>query len=155
MSAAVGTQVVTEALGGSVLSRAIQDGRLPPGLQPRRPSSGQEWSDHVARVRDGANAGWFTALEGAIAPAGAAARRLSRVVDARGVLVTTGQQPGLFGGPVYTIAKALTALALADAIEERASRRHPCSGRSRTTPTFWRRAWRIWRMGPGGCKSSG
>lgn len=119
MSAAVGTQVVTEALGGSVLSRAIQDGRLPPGLQPRRPSSGQEWSDHVARVRDGANAGWFTALEGAIAPAGAAARRLSRVVDARGVLVTTGQQPGLFGGPVYTIAKALTALALADAIEER------------------------------------
>jgi bacillithiol biosynthesis cysteine-adding enzyme BshC len=33
------------------------------------------------------------------------------------VVVTTGQQPGLFGGPVYTWSKAMAALALADAIE--------------------------------------
>jgi uncharacterized protein YllA (UPF0747 family) len=119
MSPSTGAQVVTEPLGGSLLSRAIQDGRLPPGLQPWRPASGQQWSDHVARVRDRIDAGWFAALEGAIRPGGAAARRLARVVEERGVLVTTGQQPGLFGGPVYTIAKALTALALSDAIEER------------------------------------
>ncbi|HYW49589.1 MAG TPA: bacillithiol biosynthesis BshC, partial [Gemmatimonadaceae bacterium] len=35
----------------------------------------------------------------------------------QGVVITTGQQPGLFGGPMYTIVKALSALALADRIE--------------------------------------
>lgn len=43
--------------------------------------------------------------------------RLQRVADNQGVLVTTGQQPGYFGGPMYTLYKALTAVALADAIE--------------------------------------
>jgi bacillithiol biosynthesis cysteine-adding enzyme BshC len=34
-----------------------------------------------------------------------------------GVVVTTGQQPGLFGGPGYTWSKAIGALAMADALE--------------------------------------
>ena len=119
--AATPAQVVTESLGGSPLSRAIQAGTLPPGLQPWRPASAQEWSEHVSRARDrfGSDARWYADLEAAIRPGGEAARRLARVVAERGVVVTTGQQPGLFGGPVYTIAKALTALALADTIEER------------------------------------
>ena len=112
-------QVVTEPLGGSALSRAIQEGRLPPGLQPWRPASTPEWQEHIARVRARTDGGWYGALEAAIAPAGEAARRLGRVIDERGVLVTTGQQPGLFGGPVYNVSKALTALALADTIEAR------------------------------------
>jgi bacillithiol synthase len=33
------------------------------------------------------------------------------------IVVTTGQQPGFFGGPIYTWSKALTALAMADALE--------------------------------------
>ena len=33
-------------------------------------------------------------------------------------MVTTGQQPGLFGGPIYTWSKAVSALALADALEQ-------------------------------------
>jgi uncharacterized protein YllA (UPF0747 family) len=33
--------------------------------------------------------------------------------------VTSGQQPGLFGGPVYTFSKALSTLALADELEAR------------------------------------
>src|SRR5690606_26254070 len=37
--------------------------------------------------------------------------------DGRGAVVTTGQQPGLCGGPIYTWSKALSALALADALE--------------------------------------
>lgn len=121
MTAVTRAQVVTESLGGSPLSRAIQDGTLPAALQPGRPASAQEWSEHVSRARDrfGSGARWYADLEPAIRPGGEAARRLARVVADRGVVVTTGQQPGLFGGPVYTIAKALTALALADTIEER------------------------------------
>ena len=111
--------MVTEPLGGSPLSRAIQEGRLPPALQPWRPFTAQEWSDHVGQVRDRVDARWYASLEEAIRPGGEAARRLSRVVEDRGVVVTTGQQPGLFGGPVYTMAKALTALAIADTIQQR------------------------------------
>lgn len=60
---------------------------------------------------------WLRRLEPAIAASGAARERLERVQAAGGVLVTTGQQAGLFGGPLYTLTKAISALALADAIE--------------------------------------
>jgi len=56
---------------------------------------------------------WLTTLAPAFAATGAAADRLAQAA-ARGVVVTTGQQPGLFGGPAYTWTKALSALSLAD-----------------------------------------
>jgi bacillithiol biosynthesis cysteine-adding enzyme BshC len=40
-----------------------------------------------------------------------------RLVDASTVAVVTGQQAGLFGGPLYTVLKAITALKLAARIE--------------------------------------
>ena len=53
-----------------------------------------------------------------MSPGGAAAARLERSARGQGVVVTSGQQPGLFGGPIYTWSKALSALAFADAVQE-------------------------------------
>jgi bacillithiol biosynthesis cysteine-adding enzyme BshC len=47
----------------------------------------------------------------------AAANRLQDVLAGRGFAVTTGQQTGLFGGPLYTIWKIISAVRLADALE--------------------------------------
>lgn len=68
---------------------------------------------------------WDATLDAAVQSGDAAAR-----LHLPGALaVTTGQQPGLFGGPMYTIHKAVAAAALAAALERRWGRP--------VVPIFW------------------
>jgi bacillithiol biosynthesis cysteine-adding enzyme BshC len=111
-------RIVTETLGGSPLSRAAQEGQAPEEWYPSRPVGGAAWRERAEQVRqEFAGSRWLSGLRPALDPSGAAAERLERVAEANGIVVTTGQQPGLFGGPMYTLLKALSALALADRIE--------------------------------------
>lgn len=109
--------ILTEPLGGSALSRAARAGQLPQWYPPL-PRDEQSWSRHVAQVRDSAEPNWLRQVEPAIAPQGAAAERLQKSANGKGIVVTTGQQPGLFGGPLMTLVKALTARAFADTLAE-------------------------------------
>ena len=112
--------VRTVSLGGSRLSRALQSSTTDDPVSswiPVRPHTAEAWRARASAVRAmHATPDWFTELAPAFAATGAAAERLARSAHS-GVVVTTGQQPGLFGGPAYTWTKAISALALADTLE--------------------------------------
>jgi len=96
---------------------ALQDG-APGGWFTARARNSAEWVAQIDSVRaEFDHRSWRESLAPALSSTGAAAERLARVAAAGGVVVTTGQQPGLFGGPIYTFSKALGALALADVLE--------------------------------------
>lgn len=123
-------RVVTEPLGGGPLSRAVQDGQVPAEWFRPRPSGAAAWKAHAETVRaEFSGSRWLAGLRPAFDPTGAAAERLDRVAAANGIVVTTGQQPGLFGGPAYALLKAMSALTLADRIER-------VTGIP-TAPVFW------------------
>ena len=62
---------------------------------------------------------WNPALEPAILPAPGTEAVLARLRQPGALVVTTGQQPGLFTGPAYCVSKALSARALASVLERR------------------------------------
>lgn len=112
-------QIITEPLGGSSLAQLALTRRAPAGWFEPPPDNMAEWWGRVVRIgAAGAADRALTALGSAIRAAGPAAANLERVRRENGVFVTTGQQPGLFGGPVYTWSKALSALTLAAEIEQ-------------------------------------
>lgn len=109
--------VRTLELGGGALSRALQSAKTPAHWTVARPKSVSEWKAVAQRVQQRHTGhDWLAALSPAFNATGEAAARLARAA-ASGVVVTTGQQPGLFGGPAYTWSKAIAALAIADELE--------------------------------------
>jgi len=122
-------RVITEALGGSALSLAAQRGALGEWYL-ERPQTADEWRSYLRRVAAGhAATDWVDALAPALNAGGVAAARLARVANGKGVVISTGQQAALFGGPLYTLIKALSALSIADALEHALG--------IPTAPVFW------------------
>jgi len=85
--------------------------------------AGSPWSlgafERVAQqVRASFTAERLQAMKAAIrAPTPESQAKLERIANGEGFFVSTGQQAGLFGGPLYTIYKSLTALRLAEELE--------------------------------------
>lgn len=107
----------TESLGGSPLSRAARAGELPQWYRAM-PHGADDWRQYARRLIAGVPSTWCDQLSDAIEPTGRAAQRLARSAGGAGLVTTTGQQPGLFGGPLMTLVKAVSARAIADALQE-------------------------------------
>ena len=91
----------------------------------RSASPSPEDRETVADVLEAQN----TALSASSVLSEATRASLDALRDPEGVAVVTGQQVGLFGGPLYTVYKTLTTLALAE-------RLHRETGRP-VAPVFW------------------
>ena len=107
-------RVTTEPIGGSKLSQAMQRGEIP-GIEKPWPASASEWKARAKTVQKRLSNDWLEKL----APAFGETAKLPQLERAAkgGVVVTTGQQAGLFGGPMLTLVKALSARAFADSLE--------------------------------------
>lgn len=123
-------RIVTEGLGGSALSQLLQRGEGPAHWLESASRSAERWRERaIERAGERDWAAMWQSLSPALQADGAAGDRLARVRREGGVVITTGQQPGLFGGPIYTWSKAVSAIALADALQSATG--------IPTAPIFW------------------
>ena len=97
---------------------------------PAKPDS---WCQAIARVhsqpRDPAIAGVIATQQAARGAPPRAQEAAARLADPRAVVIATGQQAGVFGGPLFTLLKAATAIQLATKI----TREHNVPA----VPVFW------------------
>ena len=111
-------RVISQPIATNALATEAIAGTARPEWYEQVPRGAAAWSERIDAVRSESPRDWLTRLAPAFEASGKARARLEASADGRGVVVTTGQQPGLFGGPMYTLSKALTALAVADALQQ-------------------------------------
>ena len=99
----------------------------------RHPHRDEDWTERLRAAGETppARTVWERAArDGERLGADAAARSgIEALASGKALCVTTGQQPGLFLGPLYSVWKAMTVVALAARLEARTGRK--------TVPVFW------------------
>ena len=95
--------LVAELLDGNAGARAL----FPPGSFSSAVPVGRSFPRRSSRLKP----------EDLVASDSATRTRLAQVLGGAGHIITTGQQPQLFGGPLYVLYKALSAARLASQIE--------------------------------------
>lgn len=122
-------RVISTPLGGKGLTRAALSGSTPGRWYVARPHGADEWRARASKIVAALESpDWLPSLRDALEPTGRAAERLAAAADG-GFVVTTGQQPALFGGPLYNLWKALSVLAFADVLQKETG--------MRVAPVFW------------------
>jgi len=116
-----GAPIVRDYLAGKPDATAFFEGHFSdPSAYDAKAAEVDARFDRDARLR---------AAEAMHVPPGGDPARLDRFVEEGGWVVTTGQQPGLFGGPLYNAYKALTVVRVAEALERRLAKP--------VLPLFW------------------
>jgi bacillithiol biosynthesis cysteine-adding enzyme BshC len=112
-------RIRVEPLPGPPLVRDYYDGA--PALAPffaGFPWDPHAWSRAAAAVRNHFDSARLRAMTAAIRAGTPAARaKLEQIANGQGFFVQTGQQAGLFGGPLYTVHKVITAIRVAQSAE--------------------------------------
>lgn len=124
-------RLLARPLGGPRLVRDYLDGAAAARpfyrASPFLAESYRQRAEELDRARD---RGTLAVAAEVIRPVGPRAEKaLRRVIRDGGWFVTTGQQPALFGGPLYSLYKALTATRLAQNLEKILARP--------VMPVFW------------------